>query len=136
MGDLWSFGGMISGAEHAVSGAVSSAENAVSSFANKISSTARNAMNTLGNALGANKCTVVNMVCKTVCGKGIGSLGLCTADDALVVSTCEAVGLGPEDPAADVCAAAMGAAFEGICGAAVNEIGTLTGDACSKAFSC
>ena len=45
----------------------------------------------------------------------------------MVATTCEAVGLGPEDPAADLCAGVMGVAFEGICVAAVHELGSLAG---------
>eukprot|EP00744_Colponema_vietnamica_P011631 GILI01016354.1.p1 GENE.GILI01016354.1~~GILI01016354.1.p1 ORF type:complete len:150 (+),score=22.76 GILI01016354.1:40-489(+) len=48
-----------------------------------------------------------------VCKKGIGffegkiaSIG-CGAGDAIAVAACEAAGLGPEDPLADVCAAAF-----------------------------
>ena len=121
---------------HDVTSVVNTVEDDAKKIGGAISSAAKTAISTLGNIVGANKCFIVKKVCSTVCGEGIGSLGLCTADDGLVVATCETVGLGPEDPAADVCAGVLGAAFEGVCTAAINEIGTLTGDACAKAIGC
>ena len=54
----------------------------------------------------------------------------------MVAGTCEAVGLGPEDPAADICASSLAAAYEGLCIAAVKELGTFAGDMCAKAMGC
>jgi len=60
----------------------------------------------------------------------------CTVDDGMVAGTCEAVGLGPEDPAADICAVSLGAAFEGLCYAAVRELGSFAGNMCAKSMGC
>ena len=79
---------------------------------------------------------IISKVCGKVCGKGVGSLADCTADDALVAATCEAVGFGPEDPAADTCAAVLAAAFEGLCAAAVHEVGVFVGAQCTKLMGC
>jgi len=60
----------------------------------------------------------------------------CSVDDGMVAGTCEAVGLGPEDPAADICASSLAAAYEGLCIAAVKELGKFAGDMCAKAMGC
>ena len=125
-----------SNAVHAVSNVVHTVENDAAKIGAAVSAEAKGALTSLEKVVGANKCKLIKLVCGKVIGKGIGSLGLCTADDAMVAGVCEAVGLGPEDPASDVCAAALGTAFEGICVAGIKELGTLTTDAAVKAMGC
>ena len=54
----------------------------------------------------------------------------------MVAATCEAVGMGPEDPMSDACAGLLASAFEGLCVAALHELGTFAGDMCAKAMGC
>jgi hypothetical protein len=66
------------------------------------------------------KCDFVNGVCK-LAGNTITTAAGCTATAAGVAGACEVVGLGPEDPFADGCAAVLGVAFEATCKTIVDE---------------
>jgi len=66
------------------------------------------------------KCSFVNGVCN-LAGNGVTSAIGCTATAAGVAGACETIGMGPEDPFADGCAAVLSVAFEAACTTVVNE---------------
>ena len=82
------------------------------------------------------KCTIVDGACKGVLPVAVGSVVECTAADALLATACEVVGLGPEDPAADACAATLGIGFEAACVAAVKVGGHFGAAECAKIAKC
>ena len=76
----------------------------------------------------------VGLLFKT--GSKAVSQAMCVADDTAIAAACEAVGLGPEDPAADVCAVLLDVAFETACTIAVKEGSALTSSAVKNALHC
>jgi hypothetical protein len=77
------------------------------------------------------------MACQKLIGdKGVRTLAECTKLAGEAVLACETVGLGPEDPLADLCAAALGAGFEVGCTAAVEAGRTVTINTCMGFAGC
>jgi len=87
------------------------------------------------------KCSAFGKVCDIMLGGGpVVSTAGCIADDAAVVATCEAAGLGPEDPMADTCAAVFATVFTTACKAAIKAgekgLGEFGKAACKDAAGC
>ena len=76
-------------------------------------------------------CSVIDTV-----GITATSMAMCGECDALVAGACEAMGWGPLDPAADVCAVTMVIAFQAGCGAVIDAGGSFDTATCEKSLGC
>jgi len=82
------------------------------------------------------ECKIINLACSKLFAKAVTSVVGCTLDDALVVATCEAVAMGPEDPLGDACAAILGITVEAGCVAMVNKGAAFTAAKCKSVAGC
>lgn len=79
---------------------------------------------------------MIDLACDALFKDAVDSKALCLVDTAEAVATCEAVGLGPEDPLADACAFVLGTVVTTACEAAVSK-GVKFGKAqCKTAAGC
>merc|ERR1739848_145059 len=81
-------------------------------------------------------CGVIGQVCKRIFLHAADSVAACTPDAGEVALACEAVLLGPEDPAADACAAVLAIVAEGACVSAVRHGARFTASQCKQAANC
>jgi len=84
-------------------------------------------------------CKVVDAACSalfSLLGSAITSAGACTLGAAEIAGICEAVGLGPEDPFADICAVVLGGGFEAACLAAVSAGKSFGVSSCDAVAGC
>lgn len=81
-------------------------------------------------------CDIIDPACKWLVGEGVDEVVECTVDATEAGAACEIVGLGPEDPFADVCAAMLSSALEGACVAAVSKGETWGTNQCESACGC
>jgi len=85
---------------------------------------------------GSLSCFVIKKACNVIAGKAISSIVECQELVAEAAGICEAVGLGPEDPFADICAATIGTLIETACVAAVKEGKQFGANECIAAANC
>lgn len=81
-------------------------------------------------------CFIVKGVCDTIGAMHIDSTAGCAEMAVSAASICEAVGLGPEDPVADLCAAIVGGAIEDACKEVVQQGQKLSAAECKRAAGC
>jgi len=84
------------------------------------------------------KCPVVEHATKFLVGKAEGKINkkMCAEFDAEAVAACEAAGLGPEDPLADTCAAAIATGLTFACKQAVKAAGNQLADLVIEKAGC
>jgi hypothetical protein len=81
-------------------------------------------------------CSVVDKLCAYISKNPITGKAGCAAAGAGAAATCETIGLGPEDPLADVCAGVAGGALAMSCLHTISKGGTFNAPACRQMANC
>lgn len=81
-------------------------------------------------------CNIISKVCDVIAEEAIVTLEGCTTLAVEGAVLCETVGLGPENPWADICAAVVGAAIKMGCDKAIEAAEEFGADGCKRAANC